>query len=167
MIQYMLIEHHQSVYRYRICDTTIPIHKKTLNKELKELGDIDDIVFAQQKRSKDELKRIRKWVKAGVKKDKKPKDLSEKDIKKIDDNYAAREKLLDEFDNMENEFIFVINGRVVNAIKFEIDKNKGEEGMYLKYESYNMNIVAAQDIDNFLYCLCKSHIKMIDGVPIN
>lgn len=30
-----------------------------------------------------------------------------------------------------------------------------------------MNIVAAQDIDNFLYCLCKSHIKMIDGVPLN
>ena len=30
-----------------------------------------------------------------------------------------------------------------------------------------MNIVAAEDIDNFLYCLAKRHIKIIDDVPLN
>ena len=30
-----------------------------------------------------------------------------------------------------------------------------------------MNIVAAEEIDNFFYCLCKSHIKIIDKVPLN
>jgi len=38
--------------------------------------------------------------------------------------------------------------------------------MYLKFKSYNMNIVAAQKIDNFFYCLCRSHMKTIDKVPI-
>jgi hypothetical protein len=38
--------------------------------------------------------------------------------------------------------------------------------MYLKFSSYKMNIIAAHKIDSFLYCLCKSHMKIIDRVPI-
>lgn len=75
------------------------------------------------------------------------------------------EKTLKEFDEQENQFIFVANGRVIHAIKFA--KEPKLEGMYQKFITYNMNIVAAQNIDKFLYCLVKSHVKIIDSVPVN
>jgi hypothetical protein len=33
----MLVEEHMSIYRYRILETTIPIHRRIINKELLEL----------------------------------------------------------------------------------------------------------------------------------
>jgi hypothetical protein len=57
---------------------------------------------------------------------------------------------------------------VINSVKLEEfgEKDDDRKGMYLKFSSYNMNIIAAHKIDSFLYCLCKSHMKIIDRVPI-
>jgi hypothetical protein len=72
----MLVEEHMSIYRYRILETTIPIHRRIISKELLELQDFEHVVFAQQKRASDELKRIKKWIMAGIKYFKKPEDCS-------------------------------------------------------------------------------------------
>ena len=72
----MLVEEHMSIYRYRILETTIPIHRRIISKELLELQDFEHVVFAQQKRASDELKRIKKWITAGIKYFKKPEDCS-------------------------------------------------------------------------------------------
>ena len=59
----MVVEEHLSIYRYRIIDTTMPAHRKLVHKDLKEIGEIKDIVFAKQKRSEEEIKRYKRWIK--------------------------------------------------------------------------------------------------------
>jgi hypothetical protein len=77
---------------------------------------------------------------------------------------------LRECETKENEFIIVANGFIYHIVKFaeSVDFEMNTvQGMRLKFQSYFMNIQAAQLIDEFLYCLCKSHIKTIDEVPMH
>lgn len=98
------------------------------------------------------------------------KEKSQHDLNSEQDQMSRIEKQMREFEMQQNEFVFVANGQIIHAIKFQeqedFDGNR-LDGMGLKFASYNMNIVAAQQIDNFLYCLCKHHIKTIDRVPVS
>ena len=59
----MVVEERLSIYRYRVIDTTMPGHRKLVHKEFKEIGEIKDIVFATQKRSDEEIRRYKRWIK--------------------------------------------------------------------------------------------------------
>lgn len=125
-----------------------------------------DCVYAHQIRSPEEIQAYRKWISAFKRKsiymEEQSKDKQEKELA----IQLATELALQEFDRMETSFIFVANGKIIHAKKFAFDIKYKMQGMYEAFSSYPMNIVAAHNIDMFLYCLCKGHSKLIDGVPL-
>lgn len=166
LIQYMVVNEHPSINRHRVIDMRQPLHRKQ-QFNYKDMPSFKSCVYAHQLRPQGEIDAIARWIKVRLEKTVFQELIKEEDRLREQRNLEEAEEALKEYEKEENEYIFVANGRVIYAKQHSYDENKRVQGMYELFSSYNMNIVAAQNIDMFLYCLCKNHTKYIDGVPLD
>ena len=134
------------------------------------LGKLKNVVFAQELLTDEDINLYERWAVEEYEKDKAAyanDEASSVGWKRSKSYYKTlngqSKEELKERDQQPNKFIFVADGVVINAVKGEGPKSS----LTRRFQSYKMNIVAADNIDNFLYCLCTNHNKMSrDNIPL-